>query len=62
MMYISSKKDLRFIIISHGRHAHSEFGDEFVKLVKIKEDQWLRRGYIWIHGHGLISDDELQEE
>ena len=59
MVQISSGEDLRFKIISHGRHTHSEFGDKFAKLVKIKEYQWLGKGRIQIDGYSLILDDEL---
>ena len=61
-MQISSREDLRFEIISHGRLAHSEFGDKAKKLVKIREDQQIRKGCIQIHGYILILDDELHEE
>ena len=50
MVHISSKKYLGFKIISQGRHAHSEYGNKFVKLVKVKEYQRLRRGHIQING------------
>ena len=60
-MQISSRKDLGFTIISQGRHAHSEYGNKFAKLVKVKEDQRLRKECIHIHGYSLIPDGELQE-
>ena len=36
MVQISSGKYLRFKIISQGNHAHSKYGNKFLKLVKVK--------------------------
>ena len=38
-VHILSREDQRSRIISHGRYAHSELEDEFMKSVKTKEDQ-----------------------
>ena len=46
MIHILSREDQRSRIISHGRYAHSELEDEFVKLVKTKED-WRLRKFIY---------------
>ena len=48
-------------MISQGKHAQSEYGNKFVKLVKVKEDQQLTKSCIQINGYSLISDCELQE-
>ena len=54
-------ENIRLKIISQGKHAHSEYGKKFVKLVKVKGYQQLRKGCIQINGYSLISDCELQE-